>query len=150
MDLWGHHPIDLERQRRKQMGRPLNKRYFGEPTAGGDEIKVQFHNGTASVPGWIVKQKGSKRFVCTDGTNTETCTLVDKAATAIAAGEMSITVDDNGTARQVTKISGRKVTMDNGVMQPWNFTGTGATVAVEEAGDDAALTNADNYEGDVE
>ena len=150
MDLWGHHPVDLERQRRKQMGRPLNKRYFGEPTAGGDEIKVQFHNGTASVPGWIVKQKGSKRFVCTDGTNTETCTLVDKAATAIAAGEMSITVDDNGTARQVTKISGRKVTMDNGVMQPWNFTGTGATVAVEEAGDDAALTNADNYEGDAE
>ena len=132
------------------MGRPLNKRYFGEPTAGGDEIKVQFYNGTASVPGWIVKQKGSKRFVCTDGTNTETCTLVDKAATAIAAGEMSITVDDNGTARQVTKISGRKVTMDNGVMQPWNFTGAGATVAVEEAGDDAALTNADNYEGDAE
>src|SRR5210317_574399 len=116
------------------MGRPLNKRYFGEPTAAGNEIKVQFHNGTSSVPGWIVKQKGSKRFVCTDGTNTETCTLVDKAATAIAAGEMSITVDDNGTARQVTKISGRKVTMDNGVMQPWNFTGTGATVAVEEAG----------------
>ena len=132
------------------MGRPLNKRYFGEPTAGGDEIKVQFHNGTTSVPGWIVKQTGSKRFVCTDGTNTETCYLVDKAAGALAANEMSITVDDNGPAKQVTKIAGRKVTLDDGTTQAWDFVGTGATVEIEEAGDDAALTNADNIEGDVE
>lgn len=132
------------------MGRPLNKRYFGTPTAGGNEIKVQFYNGTASVPGWIVKQTGSKRFVCTDGTVEATCYLVDKAAGALAAGEMSITVDDNGAAKQVTKISGRKATLDDGSMQSWDFTGTGATVEVEEAGDDSNLTNADNFEGDVE
>lgn len=132
------------------MGRPLNKRYFGTPTAGGNEIKVQFYNGTASVPGWIVKQTGSKRFVCTDGTVEATCYLVDKAAGALAAGEMSITVDDNGAAKQVTKISGRKATLDDGSMQSWDFTGTGATVEVEEAGDDSSLTNADNFEGDVE
>ena len=29
------------------MGRPINKRFFGTPTAGGNEIKVDFHNGTA-------------------------------------------------------------------------------------------------------
>jgi hypothetical protein len=132
------------------MGRPLNKRYFGEPTAAGNEIKVQFHNGTSSVPGWIVKQTGSKRFVCSDGTNEETCYLVDKAAGAIAAGEMSLTVDDNGTPKQVVKIAGRKVTLDDGTTQAWDFTGTGATVEIEEAGDDAALTNADNFEGDTE
>ena len=132
------------------MGRPLNKRYFGEPTAAGNEIKVQFHNGTSSVPGWIVKQTGSKRFVCSDGSNEETCYLVDKAAGAIAAGEMSLTVDDNGTPKQVVKIAGRKVTLDDGTTQAWDFTGTGTTVEIEEAGDDAALTNADNIEGDVE
>lgn len=132
------------------MGRPLNKRYFGEPTAAGNEIKVQFHNGTSSVPGWIVKQTGSKRFVCSDGSNEETCYLVDKAAGAIAAGEMSLTVDDNGTPKQVVKIAGRKVTLDDGTTQAWDFTGTGTTVEIEEAGDDAALTNADNFEGDVE
>jgi len=132
------------------MGRPLNKRYFGEPTAAGNEIKVQFHNGTSSVPGWIVKQTGSKRFVCSDGSNEETCYLVDKAAGAIAAGEMSLTVDDNGTPKQVVKIAGRKVTLDDGTTQAWDFTGTGATVEIEEAGDDAALTNADNIEGDTE
>jgi hypothetical protein len=133
------------------MGRPLNKRYFGPPTATGNEIKVQFHNGTSSVPGWIVKQKGSKRFVCSDTALTQaTCVLTDAAAGALTAGQMSITVDDNSTARQVTKISGRVATLDNGTRVAWDFTGTGATVDIEEAGDDSALTNADNFEGDVE
>ena len=134
------------------MGRPLNKRYFGTPTAGGNEIKVQFHNGTASANGWIVKQLGSKKFRCTDGTNTEDCVLVDKASAAIAAGEMTITVkDDGGTARQVTKIAGRKVTLDTGASIAWNMSDstTDGAVEMEEAGDDAAQTNADDFEGDV-
>jgi hypothetical protein len=63
---------------------------------------------------------------------------------------MSLTVDDNGTPKQVVKIAGRKVTLDDGTTQAWDFTGTGATVEIEEAGDDAALTNADNFEGDTE
>jgi hypothetical protein len=133
------------------MGRPLNKRYFGTPTAGGNEIKVQFHNGTASVNGWIVKQLGSKKFRCTYGTETEDCVLVDKASAAVAAGEMTITVkDDGGTARQVTKIAGRKVTLDTGASIAWNMsdsTSDGA-VEMEEAGDDDSLTNADNFEAD--
>jgi hypothetical protein len=133
------------------MGRPLNKRYFGTPTAGGNEIKVQFHNGTGSVNGWIVKQLGSKKFRCTDGTATEDCVLVDKASAAVAAGEMTITVkDDGGTARQVTKIAGRKVTLDTGASIAWNMsdsTSDGA-VEMEEAGDDDSLTNADNFEAD--
>lgn len=130
------------------MGRPLNKRFFGEPTAAGNEIKVQFYNGTSSVPGWIVKQLGSKKFRCTDGTATADCFLTDAAAAALTAGQMSITVDDGGTGRQVTKIAGRKVTMDNGSQINWDFTGTGDVVEMEEAGDDDSLTNADDFEGD--
>lgn len=135
----------------KKMGRPLNKRYFGEPTAGGNEIKVQFHNGTASAPGWIVKQKGSKTFLCTDGTNEAICTLVDKASASLAAGEMTITVsDDAGNAKQVTKIAGRKVTLDTGESIAWDFSNstTDGAVEIEEAGDDDSLTNADDLEGD--
>jgi len=135
----------------KKMGRPLNKRYFGEPTAGGNEIKVQFHNGTASAPGWVVKQKGSKTFLCTDGTVEAICTLVDKASAALAAGEMSITVsDDDGNAKQVTKIAGRKVTLDTGESIAWDFSDstTDGAVEIEEAGDDDSLTNADDLEGD--
>lgn len=125
--------------RRGKIGRPLNPRYFGPPTDGGDEIRVQFHNNTSSVAGWIVKQTGSKRFVCSDGTVEAECYLVDKADGALAAGEMTITVlDDTATARQVTKISGRKVTADNNAMYPWVFTesNTDGNVQVEEAGGD--------------
>ena len=134
------------------MGRPLNKRFFGEPTAGGNEIKVRFRaTGQAEANGWIVKQLGSKKFRCTDGTNTEDCTLADVSQGALAVGDMTITVkDDGGTARQVTKIAGRKVTLDTGATIAWNFsdaTDDGA-VEMEEAGDDDSFTNADDFEAD--
>jgi hypothetical protein len=127
------------------MGRPLNKRFFGAPTAAGNEIKVQFHNGTESVNGYIVKQLGSKKFRCTDGVIEKDCFLVDKAAAAIAAGEMSIVVKDAAEAiKQVTKISGRKVTLDSGESIAWAYGAATATVVeMEEAGDAsevAALT----------
>ena len=120
------------------MGRPLNKRYFGPPTDGGDEIKVQFHNGTASVNGWIVKQTGSKRFICEDASgNQAECTLTNAASAALTAGQMSITVDDNGTPKQVTKITAHLAQLEGtGAKFKWDFTGTGATVEMEEAGGD--------------
>ena len=133
------HCVDLERFKgEKQMGRPLNKRFFGTPTNAGNEIKVQFHNGAASVNGWIVKQLGSKKFRCTDGTETKDCTLVDELTGAIAAGEMSITVkDDAGNAKQVIKIAGRKVTLDTGESIAWGMVDYNAVanqVEMEEAG----------------
>ena len=134
------------------MGRPINKRFFGEPTAGGNEIKVRFRaTGETEANGWIVKQLGSKKFRCTDGTNTEDCTLADKAQGTLAAGDMTITVkDDGGTARQVTKIAGRMVTLDSGDKIAWNFsnaTDDGA-VEMEEAGTDDSFTGADDFEAD--
>ena len=97
------------------MGRPLNKRLFGAPTAGGNEIKINFHNGTAVKEGYIVKQVGSKKFVCEEiGTAGEyTCTLTTgKLPAALAAGEMAISfkMDDEETYT-VSKISGRKATL---------------------------------------
>ena len=134
------------------MGRPINKRFFGEPTADGNEIKVRFRaTGQAEANGWIVKQLGSKKFRCYDGTNTMDCTLVDKSQGTLAVGEMTITVkDDGGTARQVTKIAGRMVTLDSGDKIAWNFsnaTDDGA-VEMEEAGTDDAFTGADDFEAD--
>lgn len=131
------------------MGRPLNKRFFSADA--NNNIKVQFHNGTASVPGYIVKQKGSKKFVCKSAAGVEaTCVLVDKAAGALAAGEMTITVKlDDGTVARVTKIAAHKVTA-NGASYPWNFstsTSDGAA-QVEEAGTNAAMSGATDLEGD--
>ena len=141
------HCVNLERFKgEKQMGRPLNKRFFGAPTAGGNEIKVQFHNGTSSVNGYVVKQLGSKKFRCTDGIIEKDCFLTDAAAAALTAGQMSIVVkDDAGAVKQVTKIAGRKVTVDTGASIGWNFSDSASDggVEIEEAGDAsevAALT----------
>jgi hypothetical protein len=135
------------------MGRPLNKRFFGEPTANGNEIKVRFRaTGQAEANGWIVKQLGSKKFRCYDGTNTMDCTIVDKAQGTLAVGDMTITVkDDGGTARQVTKIAGRKVTLDSGASIAWSFDAYNAAAGVvemEEAGTADDFTGADDFEAD--
>jgi len=132
------------------MGRPINKRHFGTPDAGSD-FKVRFRpdDTAGELNGWIVKQVGSKRFKCTDGTNTAICTLADKNQGALANGDMSISVKDSANSdaiSQVTKITGRRVTLSAGTQIPWDFTGTGATVEMEEAGTDASFTSADDFE----
>lgn len=147
------------------MGRPLNKRLFG--VNANSNIKVQFNDGTGSKPGYIVKQKGSKKFLCSDagGTVTAICTLVDKASAALLANEMSMTVQlDNTTVEQVTKITAHRVTAGS-VSYPWNFSTSAVDGAaqMEEAGTgvgagtdtvlgtaDDVLTGATNLEGDVE
>lgn len=142
------------------MGRPLNKRLFGAPTAAGNEIKVNFHNGTAVKEGYIVKQKGSKKFVCEEieTAGEFTCTLkTGVLPAALSAGEMAISFKmDDGETYGVSKISGRKATLVapsatgsnayDGSSVPWNFSTSTADGAaqVEEAGDDNVLTGADD------
>jgi hypothetical protein len=136
------------------MGRPLSKSFFGSDAA--NNIKVQFHNGTKSIAGFIVKQKGSRRYLCQDKAGVQAlCILVDKAAGALAAGEMTITVKtDAGVIKQVLKLTRHKITTSAGWF-PWNFdvSTTDGAVQVEEAGAtvaDVPLTAATNLEGDVE
>lgn len=133
------------------MGRPLNKRLFGTPKSTTNTIKVQFFNGTASVPGYIVKQKGAKWFQCKDADgNVAVCKVVDKASADLALHEMTITVKyDNLDVDQVTKIAGRNVTV-KGHQQHWTFdpSTTDGYVQMEEAGDDTSLTNGVDLEGD--
>ena len=142
------------------MGRPLNKRNFGTPTAGGSEIKVNFHNGTAVKEGYIVKQKGSKKFVCEEiGTAGEfTCTLkTGVLPAALSAGEMSISVQGSDSETYgVSKITGRKVTLASpsatgsnalaGTSLKYALTGSAAAgiVRMEEAGDDNTLSGTDD------
>lgn len=124
------------------MGRPLNKRYFG--TTVSNNLRVQFNNGTSSVAGAIVKQKGSKRFVCVDATGAQaTCKLTSIDNANLAVGQMSITVtNDAGSDLFVRKISAHRITASDGVSYPWNFsssTSDGA-VQVEEAGSNSTFT----------
>ena len=146
------------------MGRPLNKRLFGAagvgPTAAGNEIKVNFHNGTAVKEGYIVKQKGSKKFVCEEieTPGLFTCTLTTgKLPAALTEGEMAISFKmDDAETYTVSKITGRKATLSapsatgtnlyDGTSVPWNFSTSVADGAaqVEEAGDDNTLVGTDD------
>ena len=143
------------------MGRPLNKRLMGAPTAGGNEIKVNFHNGTAVKEGYIVKQKASKKFVCEEleTAGEFTCTLTTgKLPANLAAGEMSISVQGaDSETYGVAKITGRKVTvaspsatgsnaLTGGASLKYALTGAAAAglVRMEEAGDDNTLSGTDD------
>lgn len=146
------------------MGRPLNKRLFGVegvgPTAAGNEIKVNFNSGAGVKEGYIVKQKGSKRFLVEEiGTGgTHTCSLVwDDVPANLASGEMSISVQGNDNETYlVSKIAGRKVTVQNPTATGTNaladtslaYVLTGAAsagiVRMEEAGDDNVLIGTDD------
>lgn len=132
------------------MGRPLSKQQFFGANANNN-IKVQFYNGTESVRGYIVKQTGSKRFLCKDADGNEAlCRLVDKASGDLAAGEMTITVKyDDGTAQQITKIARHRVTVD-GTIQPWSFSTSTSDgkVQMEEAGTDTDFTGSTDLEQD--
>ena len=151
------------------MGRPLNKRYFAKadvgPTAAGNEIKVSFHNGTAVKEGFIVRQRGSKRFVCSEigaADTLHTCTLAaDKLPAALVDGEMAISFKmDDGETYSVSKIAGRKVTLSapsatgantyDGVSVAWGFGNYTDQAMIEEAGDDdAAGVDDDDFTDDA-
>ena len=124
------------------MGRPLPKRFFG--ANANLNLRVQFNNGTSSVAGAIVQQRGTRKFKCVDASgNTAICRLVSKADASLAVGEMSITIkNDAGTTLFVRKIARHLVTASDGLRYPWNFSTstTDGAVQVEEAGTDSTFT----------
>jgi len=82
MTLCGTHRVDLERQHKeKQMGRPVNKKYFGKlpdaddptlaPTSGDTffNVKVNAQIGAAaeSTIAYILAQKGTNKFLVANG-----------------------------------------------------------------------------------
>ena len=147
------------------MGRPLNKRNFttaaAGATAGKNEIKVSFHNGTSVVEGTIIKQKGSKKFVVaeTGAADTEfTCTLkTGVLPAALTAGQMSIMVLGNDAETYtVSKITGRKVTVvapsatgsnaldGTSLAYQMGSAASAGVVRMEEAGDDDVANSDDD------
>jgi hypothetical protein len=98
------------------MGRPLNKRFFGQTASGGDlsneerlTVSVKVGANAASALGIMLAQKGETKFkvndtpdgtaVNADGTqrdgtagtgNVGECTLVNKATGSLADNEMSL------------------------------------------------------------
>ena len=94
------------------MGRPLNKRNLGDTGDTGSQISVSADvDGVAGVAGYIVRQRGSKRFEVTTAAGTAVCSLVASATTG--QGTMSINVTDSALGTYyVSKISSRTCTVE--------------------------------------
>jgi hypothetical protein len=127
------------------MGRPLNKRFFGN--TGGSAIVAY-----AVVPGGtnriadIVRQVGSRRYVVETADGIGVCKLVTDGV-ANEAGEMTITATDSeGNLYFVDKITSRLARLyriedgstvvenwvyANGDLAPWTFgSATGKVVSI--------------------
>lgn len=76
------------------MGRPLNKKFFGDPEKGGLQMVLSYvwlDDSTEAETGfWIVRQLGTGRYQVTNGDRTGAVRLVDH--TPAVAGEGSILV----------------------------------------------------------
>ena len=122
------------------MGRPVNKRYFG--VAGSANIKVRAKIGAnAEGDGYIVSQRGTRKFRVTVGANTGICTLVNKSTGALGANEMIINVvTDAGQTVQVTKLYNRTAIVEGTTRVKWNFSASTTDGAVQVTDAKAVIT----------
>jgi hypothetical protein len=126
------------------MGRPVNKKYFG--VAGSANIKVRAKIGAnAEGDGFIVSQRGTRKFKVTVGANTGICRLVNKSTGALGANEMIINVTtDAGDTVQATKLYNRLAQIEAGTENvakvKWNFSASTTDGAVQVADAKAVIT----------
>jgi predicted nucleic acid-binding Zn ribbon protein len=71
----------------------------GNTALAGTQIVCQVKIGSnAEATGYIIRQKGARRFLVSDGTNTGTCVLADLADGALTNDTMTITITDAAAA----------------------------------------------------
>jgi len=72
-------------------------------------VKIRVKIGSnAEADGSIIRQKGSIKYLVTDGTNTGVCTLADLNDGALTADTMTITMeDDDSTPRRISKLTNK-------------------------------------------
>ncbi len=81
----------------------------GIATATYPTIKCRVKVGANSeADGYIVRQKGSTKYLVSDGTNVGVCVLVDKADGALGNNEMNITfTNTDSTATTIARLTNR-------------------------------------------
>ena len=103
------------------MGRPLNRRYFGE--GAGKQIAITAKIGAeVEGAGFIVKQTGSSRYIVTVGADTGVVYLVDGIVGSLNDNEAVILMrDEAGDEKTVKKIMSHRVVFFDGTSAPWSF-----------------------------
>jgi len=116
------------------MARPINKRFFGNSLVGTGSGKIQVSsyrftgNIESQVTGSLVRQKGSRKYIVTNGTLTETLTLVNKPQGTLLEGEFIVLLQlDNGTVKNATKFNNRTVQVDGAYNIPFTVSDINVT-----------------------
>lgn len=92
------------------MGRPVNKRNFGDPADGTNITVRAYVGGGIDEQAYIVDQRGTNKFTVSNNGATATAIvrLVNKATASIAAGEMVLEgFDTTGGRKTIKKIFNR-------------------------------------------
>ena len=112
------------------MGRPLQKKFFGDPARPGSQIVLN----SAWLPGesaaindcYIVKQVGTGRYLVTDGTKSGVVRLV--AAAPAKAGEGQLVVNKFGGGTEAVKvIHNRTIKTWSGASFAWSLAAAAKT-----------------------
>ena len=87
------------------MGRPVNKRYFGDPADATNITVRAYVGGAADEQAYIVDQRGTNKFTVSNNGATATAVvrLVNKLDDAVTAGEMVLEGFDTTGGRKVIK-----------------------------------------------
>jgi hypothetical protein len=143
-------PLNL---RRNKMGRPIAKKFIGDGAGKIQVTAVKFAaGGEVLTESHIVRQRTAKSFVVTDGSKTETCTLVNKSIGGLGAGEFTINVtDSDGAQQQVAKMTNRKVYTEGTTWKQWTKDAYGSASGTVErvitgatAANPVVITSADH------
>jgi len=103
------------------MGRPLNKKWFGDPAGPGNQLNVVafIPGGAGAVAAWIVKQHSNTTYTVTDGGDTGRCKL--QATVPTAAGEARIEVSPFiGGTEYVRILNAHQVKTFEGNVYSWS------------------------------
>lgn len=108
------------------MGRPLNKRNFGSATGAAAGIIVSARKTTTARASTIVKQRGTRSFIVTNGTDgnfaarlTEGTDLAATAADSMVLYGYTNAVTDTGVA--LRKITARRAVDYAGNVYTWTL-----------------------------
>lgn len=100
------------------MGRPIQRKWFGDATLPGSQIVVngiKWADGTTSLNGYIVRQKGFNAYIVSNGVKEEVCFLANASTvSALTKGQCFILATPfGGSARPCYKIEQFRLSIYN-------------------------------------
>jgi hypothetical protein len=105
------------------MGRPVNKRNFGATGVDATpKVPIRFHDGSSLIEGYILSQRGTNKFNCSnDGdTITRVCRLTSDGSAPNANFECQlIGIGDGGGAIAIKKLFNRTAVDYNNNRYTW-------------------------------